>query len=53
MQSMGWAEMSRVFGRFFGIALTRPEYRQFLKKALADPRGAIDYLGNGIYVGRR
>ena len=53
LQRMGWAEMGRVFGRFFGIALTKPEYRQFLTDALSDPRGVIDSLGYGIYVGRK
>jgi hypothetical protein len=48
---MGWGEMGRVWRNFFTVALTKPVYRSFMKDALSDPRGVIDYLGYGIYVG--
>jgi len=53
LKRMGWKEMGRVFYRFFAVALTKPTYKGFMKDALGDPRGMMEYLGYGIYAGRK
>jgi len=53
LRRMGWKEMGTILRRFFTVALTKPVYRSFMKDALSDPRGVINYLGYGIYVGRK
>ena len=49
---MGWKEMANVFYRFLGVGLREPAYKGFVKDALSDPRGMMEYMGHGIYAGR-
>lgn len=53
LKRMGWKEMARVLYRFLTVALTNPAYKGFLKDALSDPRGTMEYVGYGIYAGRK
>jgi len=53
LKRMGWKEIGRIFYRFFAVALTNPVYKGFMKDALADPRGMMEYVGYGIYAGRK
>jgi ubiquinone/menaquinone biosynthesis C-methylase UbiE len=54
---MGLGESLRVLGRFFSLFITSPPYRIVIKKMLKDavsmPRKILQYLGYGIYVGRK
>ncbi len=51
LRRMGWGELGRALYRSVKVGLTKPEYRRFMRDALSDPRGIIDYVGYGIYVG--
>ncbi len=49
----GLKHFLRVWYRFLSQYIRRPAYRTFLKEALSQPKELIEYLGYGIYVGRK
>jgi arsenite methyltransferase len=46
-------DFTRGWGWFFSQFIGNPGYRRFMKEALITPRNLFEYLGYGIYVGRK
>lgn len=56
IRQYGWGEMLRVWGRTLGLYRRDPAYRDFLKgirETGVTPEGALEYVGYGLYVGRK
>ena len=43
----------RILGRFFRNLVSNPYYRKLMGVAFSEPRSAYDYMGYGLYVGRK
>jgi SAM-dependent methyltransferase len=50
---LGCRDILRVMGRFLTQFLFKPSTRELMRLALREPRSAYDYMGYGLYVGRK
>jgi ubiquinone/menaquinone biosynthesis C-methylase UbiE len=50
---LGYRDYLRIFWRFFVQFIFDPGTRRLMRLALNEPRSAYDYMGYGIYVGRK
>jgi hypothetical protein len=46
-------DMARMFYRTLGLYLMNPDFRAYMKKRRRAPKGAFDYMGYGLFAGRR
>lgn len=53
IKRLGIGDVLRTWGRFFSMARKRPEYRDFLKEALSEPKELLSYWAYGVYAGRK
>jgi len=53
IRRLGFGGLARVWYRALRLYVARPAYRSFLKEAFAQPKNLIEYLGYGIYIGRK
>lgn len=53
LRRIGLRHILRVWGRFFRLAFTQPNYRRFLKEAISEPVELMRFWGYGVYVGRK
>ena len=50
---IGFRDYLRILGRFFKGLFTDTATRSLMRLALSEPRSAYDYMGYGLYVGRK
>ena len=50
---IGFRGYMRILGRFLKGFVSKPSYRSLMQIAFSEPRSAYDYMGYGLYVGRK
>lgn len=50
---LGCRDYLRIFGRFFRHVIFDPGTRRLIRLALREPSSVYDYMGYGLYVGRK
>ncbi len=53
VRGTGLRDFTRGWGWFFSQFIGNPGYRRFMKEAMITPRNIFEYLGYGLYVGRK
>jgi ubiquinone/menaquinone biosynthesis C-methylase UbiE len=53
IRRIGFRDLLRVWGRAFRLYRRDPAYREFVREALSEPREMIEYMGRGMFVGKK
>jgi ubiquinone/menaquinone biosynthesis C-methylase UbiE len=53
IRRIGCGNLIGMWGKALKMALTRPDYRRFLREAMAEPKELLWYWGHGVWVGRK
>jgi hypothetical protein len=53
MQWIGWQWLLRAWGRAVRLYITNPAIRQSIKKQFDVPPEVFQYLGYGLFVGKK
>jgi arsenite methyltransferase len=53
IRRIGYRELLRVWSRAFRLYRKDPAYRDFVREAMSEPKEMLEYLGRGMFVGRK
>lgn len=53
IRRIGFRDLLRVWGRAFRLYRRDPSYRDFVREALSEPRELLEYMGRGMFVGKK
>lgn len=53
IRRIGFRDLLKVWGRAFRLYRRDPAYRDFVQEALSEPREMLEYMGRGMFVGRK
>ncbi len=53
IRRIGFGDLLRVWGRAFRLYRRDPAYRDFVQEALSEPREMLEYMGGGMFVGKK
>lgn len=53
IRRLGLAGLATAWYRAFRLYISRPGYREFVKEGLSQPKEIVEYMGYGVYVGRK
>ncbi len=53
IRRIGFRDLLRVWGRAFRLYRRDPAYREFVQEALSEPKEMLEYMGRGMFVGRK
>ena len=53
IRRVGFRELLRVWSRAFRLYRKDPAYRDFVREAMSEPKEMFEYMGRGMFVGRK
>jgi ubiquinone/menaquinone biosynthesis C-methylase UbiE len=53
IRRIGFRDLLRVWGRALRLYRRDPAYRDFVRDALSEPREMLEYMGRGMFVGKK
>jgi len=53
IRRIGLRDLLRVWGRAFRLYRRDPSYRVFVREALSEPREMLEFMGRGMFVGKK
>ena len=53
IRRIGFRELLRVWSRAFRLYRKDPTYRDFVREAMSEPKEMLEFMGRGMFVGRK